>query len=344
MTGTDGTVRHLYVELARLDILIHRRMSAMERSLHHGGAAARAAAASNPALAGPEDAAGALGALARPEVGALAEEVSVRAPAAAARPMHLGFEDAFRMLQQPFGERRVGDSDAGEPDDGYDDALAHMERQIAAIVQEADEQGDPSRLVHLAAACDLTRFELDAILICLAPALDLRYERLYGFLHDDLTRRRATVSLILDLLAPPGPGRLAALRRFGDGMTLFRDRLVERVAEPGILQPVLLNSALAPESSLVTWLLGEYRPGPLLREVVTWDAAPRSVAHRFLPTQMDELANATADESLLAMVGKDGAAQRAAMATYAATLGLPLLLLDLAAAQRLGADIEGVIH
>ncbi|MBV9896834.1 MAG: ATP-binding protein [Chloroflexi bacterium] len=68
-------------------------------------------------------------------------------------------------------------------------------------------------------------FGLDALdeeifLICLAPELDLRYERLYGYLQDDMTRRRPSVDLVLRLLDRDcadvrralGPaGRLASL-------------------------------------------------------------------------------------------------------------------------------------
>src|SRR4030081_3093607 len=56
-----------------------------------------------------------------------------------------------------------------------------------------------AHLVRLQHRFDLDAFGLDMILIALAPELDLRYERLYGFLQDDVTRRRATVDLALNL-------------------------------------------------------------------------------------------------------------------------------------------------
>src|SRR5262249_51091010 len=45
----------------------------------------------------------------------------------------------------------------------------------------------------------LSDFDLDAVVIALAPELDLRYERLYGYLQDDVTRRGPTVDLVLNL-------------------------------------------------------------------------------------------------------------------------------------------------
>src|SRR5262249_22301903 len=89
---------------------------------------------------------------------------------------------------------------------------------------------------------------------------DLRYERLYGYLQDDVTRRRASVNLILDLLCDAGPERLLQLARFSDDAPLFAHGLLERVTEPGGAQPSLLAQALAPDEAIVAWLLGEYRP------------------------------------------------------------------------------------
>src|SRR5687767_401834 len=51
---------------------------------------------------------------------------------------------------------------------------------------------EDSPFLALAAEYGLSSFDLDVLLIALAPELDLRYERLYGYLQDDITRRRAT--------------------------------------------------------------------------------------------------------------------------------------------------------
>src|SRR6266545_3448125 len=44
--------------------------------------------------------------------------------------------------------------------------------------------GADAPLARLARAYELSAFDLDVILIALAPELDLRYERLYAFLQD----------------------------------------------------------------------------------------------------------------------------------------------------------------
>ena len=46
---------------------------------------------------------------------------------------------------------------------------------------------------------ELTPLDVELLLIALIPDLDSRFERLYGYLNDDVTRRRATVGLALTL-------------------------------------------------------------------------------------------------------------------------------------------------
>jgi AAA+ superfamily predicted ATPase len=86
-------------------------------------------------------------------------------------------------------------------------------------------------LGSLARSFGLDAFDLDVIVVVLAPDVEPRFEKLYGYLHDDLTRRRASIGLVLELtgrgFADPG-GR----RRFTATSRLVRHGLV-LVEEPG---------------------------------------------------------------------------------------------------------------
>jgi AAA+ superfamily predicted ATPase len=57
-----------------------------------------------------------------------------------------------------------------------------------------------SKLRWLTREYDLSAFDLDVILIALATELDLRYERVFAYLQDDITCKRPTVDLALNLL------------------------------------------------------------------------------------------------------------------------------------------------
>ena len=59
--------------------------------------------------------------------------------------------------------------------------------ELEETLPEAVLEG--SRLDWLKQTFRLTPFEVDVIRLTLAPELDLRYERIYGYLQDDVTRQ-----------------------------------------------------------------------------------------------------------------------------------------------------------
>ena len=85
-----------------------------------------------------------------------------------------------------------------------DAAALHPLQSDARVDLEADADateaaGTPLRLRRLAAAAGLTPLDVELLMIALLPDLDSRFERLYGYLNDDVTRRRASVGLALQL-------------------------------------------------------------------------------------------------------------------------------------------------
>ena len=86
-------------------------------------------------------------------------------------------------------------------------------------IQEPTDDG--SRLAWLQQAYGLSSFDIDVILIALAPELDLRYERLYAYLQDDVTKKRPTVDLVLNLLCPSAEAKLTSRSRFGSNAPLI---------------------------------------------------------------------------------------------------------------------------
>ena len=61
-------------------------------------------------------------------------------------------------------------------------AMDAMSAEIALRGEESKRRGISLRLDELMSRFQLSRFDLDAVLICLAPELDLRYEHIYAYL------------------------------------------------------------------------------------------------------------------------------------------------------------------
>ncbi|MFF5101650.1 AAA family ATPase [Streptomyces sp. NPDC000134] len=119
---------------------------------------------------------------------------------------------------------------------------------------------DPDDLLgSLAAGLRLTELDTAVLLIALAPDLDRTFEPLYGYLNDDVSRRRATVGLALDLCGVPA--HLPAARaRFHASAPLRALGLLE-VAEPE--RPFLSRSLRVP-GRLTAHLLGDDTPDAAL--------------------------------------------------------------------------------
>ncbi|MGH9134020.1 MAG: ATP-binding protein, partial [Ilumatobacteraceae bacterium] len=114
---------------------------------------------------------------------------------------------------------------------------------------------DGSPLEQLAMRLGLDDVELDLLVIAAAPDLDPRYEQLFGYLHDDVTQRRASIGLALRLTGSE-PTDVTARRRFGARSPLRQAGLVDVVDES---RPFLTRPLRVPDR-IAAALLGDHRP------------------------------------------------------------------------------------
>ncbi|MEV7190481.1 ATP-binding protein [Streptomyces sp. NPDC093510] len=112
------------------------------------------------------------------------------------------------------------------------------------------EPGDP--LEELAERFGLSALDRHILLAALAPDVDRRFEPLYGYLNDDVGRRRATVALALDL-AGTGPHDPLARARFHPLAPLRAKGLIAVEDE----ERPLPGRALRVPERVVTQLLGD---------------------------------------------------------------------------------------
>lgn len=249
------------------------------------------------------------------------------------RGQYISDAEVNALLKQPFGSHwryMVAPPTAAEGE-VYGRSLARTDEQIAQLLGRHPDE--TPRLLHLQKAFGLSDLERDVLLLTLAPALDLRYERLYGYLLDDATRKRPSVNLLLDLLCPPGPERLRHLALFSSEGTLLKNEFIRPVAEAGMSQPPLLNMAVVPDPALVSWLVGDYVPHAELGDLVKlWPPSEPSQTDWIIAAErLRELASSTAEWPLFAFHGPDELGQRAAARLVAGQMGRPILFIDIAA-------------
>jgi hypothetical protein len=129
-----------------------------------------------------------------------------------------------------------------------------------------------SRLQTLVHRFGLDQLDVELLLVALAPDVDARFERLYGYLNDDVTRRRATVGLALELCGQPAAG--VARFRFSPAAPLVAGGLLA-VREPKL--PALSRELQVPDR-VIAHLLGDDTPEPAVTEVVRLEPATVAVA------------------------------------------------------------------
>jgi ATPase family associated with various cellular activities (AAA) len=151
---------------------------------------------------------------------------------------------------------------ASDPFRGLRIDLAEVERLLARrpgepilSVGDAKHAGSAS-LDWLATEAELSPFDVDVVLVALAPEVDLRYERLYAYLQDDVTRKRPTVDLVLNLLCATPEERLEARDRFASSAPLVGGRIVRLVPPPDQPAPPRIAHAVKLEEQIVGALLG----------------------------------------------------------------------------------------
>jgi|SRR5919106_230081 hypothetical protein len=102
------------------------------------------------------------------------------------------------ILTHPAGLPRWATLPAPISREQVEGALRLMADEINQRKLVSQERGIRLRLEELTRTFGLTPFDIDTLLVCLAPEIDGRYERLYAYLHDDVTRKRPSVNLVLN--------------------------------------------------------------------------------------------------------------------------------------------------
>jgi SpoVK/Ycf46/Vps4 family AAA+-type ATPase len=209
-----------------------------------------------------------------------------------------------------------------------------------------DETGPLVSLPGASSGLDLLRswfglspFELDLVVIALAPELDLRYERIYGYLQDDVTRRRATVDLALSLRSSSAQEKLDGLAHFAPDAPLIRQAILRLLPDPNQAHPPLLAHYLKLDPQILSVLIGRSSLDARLASfcrLIDPGPAHASLSSREINSQLRQGLRALAEQSrrsqralTLHFHGPPGAGKFETAKALAAELGLALLHADL---------------
>jgi hypothetical protein len=190
--------------------------------------------------------------------------------------------------------------------------------------------GESPRLDRLVQRCGLSELEANLLIVALAPELDARYLRIFGYLQDDMTRRRPSVGLALDLLCQSQRERLAARGCLAPAAPLLKFDLVRLLDDPDDRQAPLPGRFLAPDPWLASYLLGDDELDPRLADFARLEAQRDELDELLLPADLKRrLARLAGGVVIGYFHGPDGVGKRtAAHAICRATGAAALLVVD----------------
>lgn len=262
------------------------------------------------------------------------------------RGLYISEKDVIDILQRPIASS-WGAKVSLPPDENktFSDADKQIRTQIQLVVEEAREQQQTLRLLDLKSKFQLSSFEFDAFLLCIAPALDARYERVYGYLQDDVTHKSPGIGLILDVLLPPGLKRLQYLDYFLDHAPLLRYGLLKKLNTPQQNGHSALKQFHLTSPEIVSWLIGRYRPAEHLSDHIVLRQPSESLELNGDLFEFDLNWETLADQKpALVLYGIDEQQQQLAARIISTRLGQDLLSVNLRSMKSAGLLDQSVLR
>lgn len=172
------------------------------------------------------------------------------------------------------------------------------------------------RLLH---TFELNEDDRAILLVALAAELDRRYERLFAYLQDDVTQRRATVNLVMNLLGQDAERRFAIWERLLPNAPLRAHHLIECAADAHMREPIFLAHAVKVDLRVVAHLLGDTTP----------DARVSQAVERLTAPGHERAGQAESNPApLVYLQGHDVVEQRETAMRFSVEQGIPLVRID----------------
>ncbi|MFM7199441.1 MAG: ATP-binding protein [Myxococcota bacterium] len=204
--------------------------------------------------------------------------------------------------------------------------------------QTLEAQHPEAPLSRLCRLLGLSHAERDILLIALASEVDLKYERLFAYLQDDVNRKRPSVDLALKLLFPNLEARFAGRQLFEAPSRLLHWELITLAEEQPQKKPALLSRLLRLDERVAGYLLGSQAPDARLLGFL--EAGSTESPHGLLPSGMLPRLQALSaawprllqqGAPLVLLYGRYGTGRREAAQRLAQLLQLPLLTVSVTA-------------
>jgi ATP-dependent 26S proteasome regulatory subunit len=244
-------------------------------------------------------------------------------------------EEVNELLKRPSGALRFAVAAESNASERVEATLTKWISHIARRREESLKRAIELRLDKLERLFGLTLFDVSCLMICVAVELDLRYEKLYAYLQDDVTKKHPSVDLVLNLLCHSFEEKLRNRLRFAADAPLIARRLLLIGDDPSQPSGTLLGKWLRVDDRIVSYLLGSDEIDSRLHACASGIRSQKSLEELVLTDEMKQKLTSLASEIaakgrfLLYMQGSYGCGRKATAETLCCRLQLGLLIVDL---------------
>ncbi|MCK4937538.1 MAG: ATP-binding protein [Methanosarcinales archaeon] len=234
------------------------------------------------------------------------------------------------ILQNPLGEFK-----SNPISDSEQEHIDTITREINQKKKNSIKKGKELRLHLLADLFNLKSFEIDILLIALAPEFDLRYEKLYSYLQNDVTKKLPQVDLAMHLLFTSIEERIKGREYFSPEAPLIKNRIIHLLNNDQGGTSSLVSNFMKVDERIVNFLTGSNEVDPGIRnfskmiepksynkDIISGEQAKNRLTELLtLHSQLD-------DPLILYFHGAYGAGKKTTSEVFCRELGIPLLIVD----------------
>ena len=214
---------------------------------------------------------------------------------------------------------------------GNTSATAELTLQ-AEHLRAASQERENVHWRRLVEEFSLSPTEQDILILALALELDLKYETLYAYLNNDVTRKFPTRDLALRVLGADAEQRMNVRRCLDGEATLFGSGLLQLISSTPE-RPSWLASGFSVSPTLIDYFSGvkDLASPPVVeqRTAVAWEEIPISAEQRAVLRNIADFALIDQAFPLVVFSGRDGLGQSLAAEAVCGQLGLTLKRIDL---------------
>lgn len=252
------------------------------------------------------------------------------------RGLYISEQDIQGLLTKPIGEPWWSATKTTVSSQEVNASTQALQEKIEQRKSESRVYGIRLYLDELTRIFKLSQVEIDILLLAMAPEIDLRYELMYAYLQDDITRKYPSIDLILNLLGQSTQGRLEVRRHFATDANLFKYHLLELVDDPARNHSGLLGKVVKLPQRVVDFLLDvqsvDKQISPFTNLLETVSLADESILHPLTQQSIGKLALHLQHypvSSLIYLQGPVGSGKQQAAAQIARARHARLLVVDL---------------